>query len=374
MAAGNSLKILHVLRAPVGGLFRHVLDLARGQIARGHHVGLIADAYTGGAWAEQRLAELAPALALGISRIAMNRQIGLSDILAAKQVARRAAEANADVVHGHGAKGGAYARLVTSDRAIRAYTPHGGSLHFSWSSPAGFSYLASERFLARRTELFLFESEYGRSVFERKLGRPRALARVVHNGIGPEEFAAIAPQPGASDVVFVGELRMLKGVDVLIEAIAALRRRGKSLTATIVGEGPDRQALGATAEARGLGREIRFVGTRPAPTAFALGRILVVPSRAQSLPYVVLEAAAAQVPMISTGVGGISEIFGPDAASLIPAGDAGALANAIENTLSDQATARALAQRLQERVRTLFSVDAMTEAVLAAYEEALAAR
>ncbi len=175
----------------------------------------------------------------------MNRQIGLSDISAAKQVARRAAEVSADVVHGHGAKGGAYARLVTSGRAIRAYTPHGGSLHFSWSSLAGFSYLASERFLARRTELFLFESEYGRSVFERKLGRPRPLVRVVHNGIGPEEFAAIAPQPGATDLVFLGELRMLKGVDVLIEAIAALRRRGKGITATIVGEGPERQAFGA---------------------------------------------------------------------------------------------------------------------------------
>src|SRR5438477_4370786 len=132
----ESLNIVHVLRAPVGGLFRHVLDLARGQIARGHRVGLIADASTGGAQAQARLAELAPALALGLSRVAMSRQLGPRDLAARAHVATRIAEVNADVVHGHGAKGGAYARLTKGGHAIRVYTPHGGSLHYHWSSPA----------------------------------------------------------------------------------------------------------------------------------------------------------------------------------------------------------------------------------------------
>ena len=48
MAADGPLNILHVLRAPVGGLFRHVVDLARGQTERGHRVGLIADSLSGG--------------------------------------------------------------------------------------------------------------------------------------------------------------------------------------------------------------------------------------------------------------------------------------------------------------------------------------
>ena len=48
LMAGRSLKILHVLRSPVGGLFRHVLDLSRAQAARGHQVGIVADASTGG--------------------------------------------------------------------------------------------------------------------------------------------------------------------------------------------------------------------------------------------------------------------------------------------------------------------------------------
>src|SRR6266853_1880862 len=86
----GSLNILHVLRAPVGGLFRHVVDLARAQIAQGHCVGLITDSSTGGPQAEAILTELAPKLALGLVRVAMSRQIGPSDVVACAHVSRRA--------------------------------------------------------------------------------------------------------------------------------------------------------------------------------------------------------------------------------------------------------------------------------------------
>ncbi len=81
-APAPSLKILHILRAPLGGLFRHVVDVALGQSARGHRVGLIVDATTGGARADATLAELLPHLALGVQRVAIARELGPSDILA----------------------------------------------------------------------------------------------------------------------------------------------------------------------------------------------------------------------------------------------------------------------------------------------------
>ena len=235
--------------------------------------------------------------------------------------------------------------LLAGKRAIRAYTPHGGSLHYDWSSPAGFIYLASERLLMRRTDLFLFESAYGRDVFSAKIGEPGARARVAHNGVTAAEFAPVAADPQATDLVFVGELRVLKGVDVLIEALAMLARDGRRITATIVGEGPDRAAFEAAAATQG--QAIRFVGAKPARAAFALGRLLVVPSRAESLPYIVLEAAAAGLPLIATGVGGIPEIYGPDAGDLVPPGDPAALARAIGAALRDATARRNLAQRLQ---------------------------
>src|SRR5262249_55581234 len=368
------LSILHVLRAPVGGLFRHVVDLARGQIARGHRVGLIADASTGGAQAEATLTALAPQLALGLSRVPMSRQLGLRDVTARAHVGWRASETRADVLHGHGAKGGAYARLARAGNAIRVYTPHGGTLHFNWDSPTGFLYLDTERMLMRSTDLFLFESRYSGDVFRAKIGDPGERARVVHNGVGAADFTPVAVEPQASDLVFVGELRMLKGVDVLIKAAALLARDGRRVTVTIVGEGPDRGAFEAAVAAEDLGAAIRFVGARPARAAFALGRLLVVPSRAESLPYIVLEAGAAGVPLIATAVGGIPEIFGADAADLVPGGDPAALARAIGSVFADPAAKSAAARRLQDRIRADFSAEAMTDAVLAAYEGALVRR
>jgi glycosyltransferase involved in cell wall biosynthesis len=333
-------------------------------------VGVIADASTGGAQADAALAALTPELALGLTRTAMSRQIGLCDLAARAHVTRRLADTKADVVHGHGAKGGAYARLAYPGRAIRVYTPHGGSLHYRWGSPAGFLYLSCERALMARSDLILFESGYGRDVFRARIGDPGARARVIHNGVTGAEFSPVALDARASDLLFIGELRALKGIDVLIAAVAMLSEKGEPVTATIVGDGPDRAALERDAATRGLAGAIRFAGAMPARSAFALGRLLVVPSRAESLPYVVLEAAAAAVPLIATRVGGVPEIFGPDAGRLVEPGNAAELARAIGAARHDESAQRDLALRLQKRVRVTFSADAMTDAVLAAYDEA----
>jgi glycosyltransferase involved in cell wall biosynthesis len=370
----GALNLLHVLRAPVGGLFRHVCDLARGQTARGHKIGVIADAASGGERADAALADLAKDLALGLTRVPMTRDIGVSDITAVRHVGRRAAEVGAQVLHGHGAKGGAYARLARGRQAIRVYTPHGGSLHYRWGTPAGLFYLTAENVLKRRTDLFLFESYYGRDTFAAKIGDPGpdALVRVVHNGVADAEFLPIKPAADATDLVFVGELRKLKGVDVMIEAMARLARDGRSLTATIVGDGADRGAFETAIAAHNLGAAIHFVGAKPARAAFALGRMLVVPSRAESLPYVVLEAAAAGLPIIATNVGGIPEIFGPDADGLVPPGDPAALAGAIAHAMQDRGARHSASLRLKSRLRASFSVDTMTDAVIDGYREALA--
>jgi glycosyltransferase involved in cell wall biosynthesis len=225
----------------------------------------------------------------------------------------------------------------------------------------------------RRTDLILFESAYGRDTFRAKIGIPSALTRVVHNGVTPAEFVAVVPESDATDLLFVGELRVLKGVDVLIDALALHARQGRTITATIVGEGPDRAAFERQVAALKLGDAVRFVGAMPARAAFARGQLLVVPSRAESLPYIVLEAAAATMPMIATNVGGIPEIFGPDAAGLVAPGDAVALAAAIGAAVAEPAVARASAWRLRMRVSANFSADVMTDAVLAAYREALSA-
>ena len=366
------LNILHVFRAPVGGLFRHVLDLARGQIARGHRVGLIADSTTGGPQANAALADLAGKLALGLSRIPVRRHLGLSDLGGVFHVSRRITETNADVVHGHGAKGGAYARLAfASKRAIRVYTPHGGSLLYRPNALLGLLYLRLENILMRRGDLFLFESTYSSNVFRDKIGTPRGIVRVVHNGIDENDFALVEPAPDATDIVFVGEFRPVKGIDVLIEAIGSMHRAGRRISATIVGNGPEEGALRAQAARLGLAGHIRFVPAMPARRAFAFGRLMLVPSRSESLPYIVLEAVGAGIPLIATRVGGIPEIYGPQTDCLVPSDDPAALATAIAAALDNPQAMQAATLTLRDRVRSRFSVETMVDGVLDSYRQAL---
>jgi glycosyltransferase involved in cell wall biosynthesis len=194
---------------------------------------------------------------------------------------------------------------------------------------------------------------------------------VVHNGVTPSEFAEITPQLDATDLVFVGELRMLKGVDVLLDALAQLSRE-REMTATIVGDGPDAAQFRAQANRLGLSSAVRFLPPMPARDAFRLGRLFVAPSRAESLPYIVLEAAAAAVPMITTNVGGIPEVFGPQTRTLVAPGDPAALARSIAAALSDPARLRKETLTLRARVQAEFSAEVMAENILSAYGEALA--
>ncbi len=373
--APTSLKIVHLLRAPLGGLFRHVVDVARGQIERGHRVGLIVDSMTGGARADAILAELAPRLALGVERVPIARELNPRDVYALWRISRRISALSPDVLHGHGAKGAALARLTpAAPNAIRAYTPHGGSLVYCPGTLSGGFYRSLERILNQRTDLFLFESSYIAELYRKVVAPPRAMVRIVRNGIAEAEFEPALPRVDATDIVCVGELRPVKAMDVLIDALAILRQSGRRVTATIAGEGPDAAKLQAQANRLGLADQVRFIGHCPARIAFTMGRMLAIPSRAESLPYVVLEAAAAGLPIVATAVGGNPEIFGAQAAKLIPPDDIAALIGAITAALDDPAGMQAGAQVLKTRIRSEFSLTTMVECNLAAYREAIATR
>lgn len=369
-----SLRILHVLRAPVGGLFRHVVDLARGQAQLGHRVGIVCDATTGGERADATLAALGGDLSLGVTRLPMARLPGLGDLASALRVRALVSHLGPDVVHGHGAKGGLYARLAArtdGHRPARIYTPHGGSFHYPPGTAQHRLYMAAERALARRTDAFLFESAYIARLAGEALGSLVARSAVVYNGLHEAEFDEV-PRSGAHDVLYIGELRHLKGIDTLIDALALLRAEGRKLTAVFVGAGPDEEAIRAHAANRGLGEAVTFRRPMPIREALALARVMVVPSRAESLPYVVLEATAAAMPLVATAVGGIPEIFGPQAGRLVPPDAPEALAAALRRRLDmSKAEADAEDAALRTFVRERFSLPQMVASVLDAYRAAL---
>jgi glycosyltransferase involved in cell wall biosynthesis len=219
----------------------------------------------------------------------------------------------------------------------------------------------------------LFESKYALDTFEQQVGAA-PFSRVVHNGVGQTDLEPIDEERGPADFVFIGELRWRKGIDVLLHALAALDAEGWTGSAIFYGDGPDRAACIELAGKLGLAEQVTFPGeSRPRP-AFQSGHLLVIPSRQESLPYIVLEAAGARMPMVTTSVGGIPEIFGPDAAALVPAGDRDTLVSAMREMWQPSEQRAALVERLHQRVARFFTVDAMTDAVLAAYVAARANR
>lgn len=370
---GGNLRILQVLRAPVGGLFRHVADLTRALSARGHEVGIVVDSLANDAQTETLLMGLQADAKLGIHRFAMPRLFGRADLSTPFAVSALARKLDVDIIHGHGAKGGFYARLAAygRGRARVFYTPHGGVLHFPADKASGKLFHRIERMLMAKTSAIIFESAYAQKTYTALIGAPTCRSAVIHNGLRAEEFVPVAPQPDAADFVFVGELRRLKGIFPLIEALTQTRRPdGTAANLVMAGDGPDRPALEGTVAQLGIGDRVTFTGSRPAREVFAMGRVAVVPSLAESLPYVVMEAAAAQLPVISTKVGGIAEIFGPTADQLIAPDDAAALAAAMGAALTNpDSTERQMRRRL-DHVRSEFSVAHMVDAIEALYRQA----
>ncbi len=374
-----TFRILHCLRAPVGGLFRHVLDLATEQAAAGYQVGIIADANASDGLTSTHLKGIEPHLALGLHLVPMSRKPGLGDFSAARFLVRLARQQKANVLHGHGAKGGAYARLASRTLKARGlnvasfYTPHGGSLHFDPKSLEGRVYLTLEKVLARFTDGLIFESVFARNAYDARIGLKHRAVKVIPNGLRPDDFGDHRPNPKASDFLFVGELRHLKGVDVMLHALAELNQT-QSVRARFVGGGPDAEVFQALARNLGLADATSFPGPAPAHDTFCDGRCLIVPSRAESFPYIVLEAGAMTMPIIATDVGGIPEMTHGTDLKLVQPDNVNALKTAMQQFLEHPEAAQTVAQGFKSKIESCYTVAGMSAAIADFYGQAYGKR
>ena len=371
------LRIVHCFRSPVGGIFRHVRDLTDAQIAAGHQVGIVCDSTTGGDYEERLFEDIRPKLALGIQRTPMQRHIGPGDIASAWRTYRIIKELQPDVIHGHGAKGGTYARLfgsllrVSRSRVARLYSPHGGSLHYDESTLTGKLFFALERTMARFTDCLLFVSGYERQAYRHKVGEPPIPNTLVYNGLNEDEFQPVSVRPDAADMLYIGMMRDLKGPDIFIDALVqAEALASRRISAVMVGADEDLPRYKQQVARLGLGDRVVFHAPMPARQAFTLARLVVVPSRAEAMPYIVLETLAAGTPMIATAVGGIPEIFGAGSPALVKP-DPAEVARKMAFALSDPTAYRALMPGIAA-LKSRFGADVMAKAIEQAYFAALA--
>jgi glycosyltransferase involved in cell wall biosynthesis len=206
--------------------------------------------------------------------------------------------------------------------------------------------------------------------------------RVVYNAaipIPPAEERQLPPMLSAvlagkfarPLVGVVGRLSPEKGVDVFLQACAALVQRGLAFSAVVAGDGPQRRHLEALRDTLALRDRVHFLGTLSAlEPLYSRLDLLVIPSRSEGLPNVLLEALCADVPIVATRVGAIPEVLdSPLAGAVVPPGAPDALADAIERslTLEDGEAASAARRAIAER----FSLARRATAHLELYADVL---
>jgi len=181
--------------------------------------------------------------------------------------------------------------------------------------------------------------------------------------------------PDAPLVGIVATLRSWKGHRFLLDAIASLSRPGLQLA--IVGDGPQREALGAQVDRLGIGERVTFAGNRDdvAPWMRAFD-VFCLPSYAnEGVPQSLMQAMACGLPVVTTAVGSIPEIVADGINGVVvPTQDARALAQALAGLLDDPARRAALGARALADARERFGEERMVERMIDVFREAAAAR
>jgi glycosyltransferase involved in cell wall biosynthesis len=211
---------------------------------------------------------------------------------------------------------------------------------------------------------------------------------VLHNSIRPEppateaEVQAIRSKLGIANgdriVLAIGRLSKEKAHADLITAFARLRKSNPEINCKliIVGEGPERGKLEASAESFDQRENVIFAGqvsdVRP---FYAAADVFALPSHSEGSPNVLLEAMAAEVPIIATEVGGVPEMVEQNqSALLVPANDPTALAEAISRVLTDQDLAQRLTMNASKLVATRYTPENYARSMMGIYREVVEAR
>ncbi|SEQ80459.1 Glycosyltransferase involved in cell wall bisynthesis [Lentzea xinjiangensis] len=341
------MKVVHVTQPVEAGVAAVVLDLARAQRRRGWDVTI--------ACPPGRLADEAGAAGIPVRSWLATRSPGprtALELLALRKIVRAL---QPDVVHLHSSKAG-LGRLVLRGRTPTLFQPH------LWSFRVAGGLLSRacrvwESLASRWTHLLLCVSDD-----ELAVGRAAGVtapAGVVCNGVDTRRLRPRPKEDETPTAVCVGRVAHQKGQDLLLRAWPLVLAAVPDARLVIVGDGPMAAALRATGHPA-----VHWHGHSDAvDTFYAEADVVVLPSRAEGMALVPLEAMACGRPVVAFDVEGVRQSLG-DAGEVVPAGDVSALAHAVALRLADPELAAAEGKRGRVRAETLFDRDRMTDQVL----------
>jgi glycosyltransferase involved in cell wall biosynthesis len=368
----SKLRVLLAIEAAGGGAGRHVVDLALGLLDRGHQVTVVYCPLR----AEPKFLGSMTRLAgrCSLHQLPMRRSPGPHDlpaVLALRRIIRTTGPY--DVLHGHSSKGGALLRLAGLGNAARQiYTPHAlVTLSPGLGALAGWSYRSAERALSGITDALICVSEE-EAAHALEIGIASQRIHVVPNGIAALPAAdrgAVRAELGAAPdqvvIGFVGRISEQKGVDRLIRAFAAMR--GTDARLVIVGDGPLLPDARQLAETIGVAERTVFMGAADGPLLMAGFDLFALPSAYEGFPYVLLEALARGLPIVTTLVGGArAAVRDGRNGVIVPQGRIDALAAALARLSGDPALRQAMSAE-SRRISLDFTADRMLDKTLAVY-------
>lgn len=367
MTALRRVPVLQLLGPSTGGVRRHVVHLSGCLQERGWPVVVAGpDGVLDGLRALDRVVEVPPALA----------GRGLAGSLRRARSQLQAAVAGAGLVHAHGLKAGWLAASVRPPAPV-VLTLHNVVLPGSGRGVDGALRAFESALPARSAVTMVVSAEMARR-FTGTSGahRVRVVAPVspppAPTGTVAETRARLGVGPDEPLVVCVGRLHPQKGLDVLLGATAALRRRRVEVRVAFVGQGPLEGRLRRQAAMLGVDGMVTFAGpSANAADELAAADVVVVPSRWEGWPLVVSEALHLGRPVVASGVGGVPDMLDGAPGWLVEPGNAQRLADALERVLDDLAAARHTAGAVHAALVGRYPPAALVDQVEAAYGHAL---
>lgn len=350
----SGLDILHVLApAPFGGLESVVRLLATGHAARGHHVSIAAivddDSHPFVLALREAGVPVTTIIARGRNYRAQRR--AMAELLRVRRP---------DVLHSHGYLPDILHLGVARALGIPAVTTLHGFTSTDWKLRL------YERLQCRAASRASAAVAVSHGIAERlrRAGTPESRLHLIPNAYAPAERGLrrdeartqLGLDAQRTYVGWIGRLSHEKGPDVMVEAMSRLTHPDAVLV--FIGDGTDRVALEERVRARGLGDRVRFLGV--VPDAGLLVRafdVLALSSRTEGTPMTILEAMAAETPIIATRVGGVPDVLTEHDALLVAPERPDLLASAIATALTDQDAARARATSALARLHSAYAVE-----------------
>ncbi len=366
------MRVLHVINTvEVGGGGEHLRLLAH-ELTRAGFTSAVVSGRDGPA--SERLRQLGVPVtvvgALGPARLA--------------PLTRLFRSVGPDVLHLHGSRAGLFGAVAAKAAGIRPaiYTAHAFSFHRTGPAAARWLFARMERFTCAHVDrvICLTHADLADAARHRiAVGQ----CTVVPNGIDVTPFDAardcrtdLGLSPTTPVVGMVARLVPQKDPLTFVRMARLVSDAIPDAHFLIVGDGPLRQPVADTVRRAGLAGRCVLTGFRDdVPSLLRSMDVVVVPSRWEGLPLIVLEAMAASRPVVATRLPSIAEVvLDGETGVTAPAGDADALARAVLTLLADRPAAASLGRQGRLRVERAFGLNRMGEGTVAVYRAALAAR